>query len=105
MADESEVEALRKRLADVMGEGGSYRNLQVALDAALQKHKDDAVAHETDKQAALKQQAEALTKQHAAAVQVLKEKYLFPALRDLHQKQQADLAAKQAAELQGLTES
>lgn len=113
----AEHEIVKSRLADVMAEGGSYRNLQVQLDAALQKHADYKaeiqaaldrlrMQHEqamqaamVDREAALKDQAAQMETRHAAEIARLKAEVLVPAQRDLHARQLADLQAKHAAEL------
>jgi hypothetical protein len=94
---------------------------QQGEDAALQKVKDQAAAHEadiaksvstalnamntllTDHRTEMDEQHANLTKIHAASIAKLKAEVLVPALRDLHARQQADIAAKQQAELDALT--
>lgn len=124
-------EETKARLADVMGDGGSFRNLQIKLDEALQKNADDAAAHalEVDglkaahkadresladtyekviqqlreqHQAELDELRASLTESHAADIAKLKAEVLLPAIRDLHARQAADLAAQQAAQLANL---
>lgn len=104
-----DIETLRTHLADVMGEGGSYRTLQTNLDAALQKHKDDAESHQRQLTATLSEQEERhqraieqLRSDHRTTVAQLKTAVLGPALRDLQARQAADLAAKHAADLEAL---
>ena len=113
-------ERLQAQLAEVMGDGGSYRKLQVELDAALQKHADDAEKHRqaidvtnAEHKAAMEK---ALTEAHADSakaiaelrakfaeeIAALKASVLVPALRDMHARQAADLAAKHQAELDRL---
>jgi hypothetical protein len=57
-------EITKARLADVMGDGGSYRTLQVSLDAALQKHADLTAAHAAD--------VESLQGKHAEEIQAFR---------------------------------
>lgn len=93
---------------------------QTALDAALQKHKDDAEAHSQkmevmrneftrlhdDVVAGLNKQREealaALKQQHAAHVEQLKRDHLMPALIDLQKRQAADLVKAHQEQLDAL---
>lgn len=134
----TEVETLKQQLAErdahiaeLSAHGGSFRKLQVDLDAQLQAHKDKDVAHAEFVQALKDQhaadfvalqkghvaeldalhaaharsldiQAADLAGKHAAEIVQLKAEVLVPAQRDLHARQLADLAAKHAAELDKL---
>jgi hypothetical protein len=73
----------------------TVQTLQVKLDAALQKHQDDAAAHaaalQNAVQTALANQATVLATDHAEAIQELKQTYLIPAQKDLHARKVADL--------------
>ncbi len=87
----------------------SFHKLQVDLDAALQKHQDDAAAlvkaladRDATHAAAMAAALSDAEVKHAAAIVKLKESVLMPALKDLHSRQQADIAAKHQAELDSL---
>ena len=126
--EQAEHAETKARLADVMGDGGSYRKLQVELDESLQRHADKdklhakAIAelqtahaaevnaikqsHAADMDslreshaAALSQQEKDLLTKHAAEIAELKANTMLPALHDLHARQAADLAAQHAAQL------
>jgi hypothetical protein len=86
--------------------------LQPQLDAALQKHKDDAAAHaaaisqlQQQHAAALEAQAAQLREAYNQRVEALKSEFLIPALNDLHSRQVAELTAKQLAQMDKLKAS
>lgn len=83
-------EELEARLADVMGEGGSYRSLQVRLDEAIQKLKDQEELHARH----IVEVQEAAAKDKAEAIKKLKQEVLVPALRAQHEAELAKLVAE-----------
>lgn len=107
---EDELERLRKEVADLKAEGGSYRNLQVALDNALQRNKDLEAVHTTAVESLkadhLRVIAELRTnfaeqhdkamkdQQQASQAEITKLKStLIPQLKDLQARQKADAVA------------
>ena len=120
--EQAEHAETKRQLADVMGDGGSFRKLQEDLDnqLALNKEREEARAktvselvskHATELEslknshenivsslkashaAALVDQEDQLRAEHAKALANLKEKTLVPALADYHARQRADLEA------------
>ena len=121
---DTEREDLKARIQalenELKGVNASFRPVQVNLDAALQKHKDDAKAHE-DHLASLttahakeieslnaghktnmESQAGRLADEKAKEIAALKETVLIPALRELYARQQADTAAQHEAKMRAL---
>jgi len=91
----------------------SVAHLQAELDKALQKHHDDAAAHNAEIEkleaahaatldAALAEQATKITSAHHQEIAKLKKQFLAPAMEDLHRRQMADLAAKHQVEIEAL---
>lgn len=88
---QEKYDALLKQHSDVMADGGSYRELQKGLDAALQKHSDDAKVN----QAAI----ESLTQEHVTRLVQFKSDF-----EALH-KQLSDTVAAHQSEIATLKQS
>lgn len=120
--EQAEHAETKKLLADVMGDGGSFRRLQEDLDnqLALNREREEARSktvselinrHTTELEslknshekivyslnashaAALVDQENQLRAEHAKELAELKENTLVPALADYHARQRADLEA------------
>lgn len=106
----TEIETLKQTLAErdahIVGLNASLLKIQVDLDKQLQLHVDKDAAHAHELRTAIEgvkaETTADLSQKHAVAIAQLKAQFLEPALRDLHARQAADLAAQHKATLDAL---